>query len=727
MRDYVSQDAALGMPAEAHELRQEVTATISLALAAVAGAAWLSVGPGPSFSWWRVLVFFLLAAQGGLMYWASHEHPRLAHAMLLIVPVLTLTLAMRVMPSPPVPFFAVLSVIAASAVSIPLGVGAALLNTVTLWALTPTGEHLPPTLALIWLATLLQWISGRGRETILQWAWNSQQRAAKLLEEVRDRQGKLNRALHAMDEANARLALANERLAEAHRAADEARQAKARFAANVSHELRTPLNVIVGFAEVMHNSPRAYPGAVLSPQFLADLGVVYRNAQHLQKLVDDVLDLAQLEAGKFALQPVETDLAAIIREAVDNIHNLAAVRGLTITTRLSPDLPRVYVDRTRIKQVCLNLLSNAIRYTEEGTVAISAGSDGMEVWCAVSDTGPGIPEEQQRRLFAEFERLTRAPGSSREGSGLGLAISKRLVEDHGGRIWAQSQPGIGSTFHFALPVLGEEVLHRAVHAVTRPVPESLPAERDPTLLLTPSLGAARLFSRHLQSYQCLSTSDLQQTIRQIAVSQPRGIVVDAVLGPEAAAEVSRAVERTSIPNIPVVVCPLPDAAESQGLGAVQGYLTKPVSRRDLRDTLRSLGSDIETILAVDDEEDVLRLFTHYLEDDPSRPYRVLTARNGREALEAIAEQHPDLVLLDLVMPMMSGHRVLQEIRRVPELAALPIVVITGQDLPAEEFAVEGWLQMRMPKGMSVGQLIRGIEGLFRGIEGKRPARDDQRN
>jgi signal transduction histidine kinase/CheY-like chemotaxis protein len=707
------------VPIAADDLRQEVTATIALALIAVAGAAWLSVGPGPAFSWWRILVYFSLVVQGSFIYWASSKHLRLAHAMLAVGPALSLALAMRVIPSPAVSYYAVLSVMAASAVSMPLGLGAALLNTVALEASSPTREHLLSALALIWLAAVLQWISGRGRKTLLQWAWDSQQRATRLLEEVRNRQGRLNRALHAMDEANARLALANERLAEARRTADEARQAKARFAVNVSHELRTPLNVIVGFVEVMHNSPRAYPGVSLSPQFLVDLGAVYRNAQHLQKLVDDVLDLAQLEAGRFVLQAVETDLVAVIEEAVATIHNLAAVRGLAIVASVNSSLPRVYVDRTRIKQVLLNLLSNAIRYTEAGTITVTAGSDDREVWCAVADTGPGIPEEQQLRLFEEFERLNRGPGSSHEGSGLGLAISKHLVQEHGGRIWAQSQLGFGSTFTFALPIVGEELPQRTAHASTRLVPESLTSERDPVLLLTPSLSAARLFSRHFASYRCLSTSDLQQAIRQIAAFQPRGIVVDAALGPEAVTEVSRAAERASIPNIPVVVCPLPDPAQMQGLAAVKGYLTKPVTRRDLLATLRTLGGEIETILAVDDEEDVLRLFTHYLEDDQSRPYRVLTARDGREALEVIGREHTDLVLLDLVMPTMSGYQFLDEMRQMPGMATLPVVVISGQDFPAKQLPVEGWLEMRMPKGMAVDQLIRGVERLFMAMEGAR--------
>ncbi len=607
MRGLMDRDMAQGKPLDSDELEQQVISMIALGSTMVAGAAWLSVAPGRGFSWWRVLVFFTLVVESVAIYWANGKHRNLTKAVLLLGPALSLAIALHTIPSPAVPCFAVLAVIANSAVSLTLSLAAVLLHTVVLCVFLPVPNLLVPILALIWLAATLQWISARGRRTILQWAWHSQQQATRLLEEVRDRQGELNRALRAMDEANARLALANERLAEARRIADDAREAKRRFAVNVSHELRTPLNVIVGFTEVMFSTPQAYPGTVLSPGFLVDLGAVHQSAQHLHKLIGDVLDLAQLEAGKFALRPVNTDLAAVVEEAVATVRNMAEVRGLSLTTRLAPALPHVYVDRTRIKQVCLNLLSNAIRYTDEGTIDIAAHSDGREVFCSVSDTGPGIPEEQQRRLFEEFERVTRGTRSAQEGSGLGLAISKRLVQEHGGRIWLESRPGLGTKLTFALPVLTEQTLPQPAQIKARPVPERPTAEGDPVLLLTPSMMAARLFSRHLEGYRCVSTSDLQQAVRQVAELQPLGIVVDAEFGAEAASLLERAAKQKAILNTPVVVCPLPGQSQRLRLAGVKGYLTKPVTRQDLLDTLRAYGGEIETVLVIDDDEDVLRL------------------------------------------------------------------------------------------------------------------------
>lgn len=714
-------DAASSRQFDAEELGQQTTSAIALALAAVGAILWLSVEPGPSFSWWQVFLFFTLCAEGLAAYALVGRHPRMAQAVLLVGPIFTLGTAMRVIGSPTLPYLATLAVIANSAISLPLGLVAAALSTVVLIASASSQGPMLPPVVLVLCVTALQWISTRARGTVLGWAWSSQRHASRLLEELRDRQGQLNRALHAMDEANARLAMANERLAEARRLAEEARQAKARFAASVSHELRTPLNVILGFVEVMYTTPQAYPDVVLSSEFLMDLGAVHSNVQHLGKLVDDVLDLAQLEEGKFTLQPIETALPELIQEAVDAMRSLATVGDLDIVVQADPDLPPVRADRTRIKQVLLNLLTNAARYAGKGSVTVRVTCRGREVWCAVEDTGTGIPEEHQKRLFQEFERLEGGPSTSRTGSGLGLAISKRLVEEHGGRIWVESTPGVGSTFTFALPVHGDELALATTLQAARPVGLSPHTEREPVLILTASLTAVRLFSRHLHSYHCVCTSDPEQTVRQIAALQPRGVIIDVAQGPEAVERVGRAVAETAIPSIPVITCQMPSESPAPILAHVGGYLTKPVTRQDLLDALRTLGREVETVLVVDDAEDVLRVFTHYLQDDPTRPHRVMSARNGCEALQLMRREPPDLVLLDLVMPVLDGYQVLEEMQRSHELADIPVILVTGQDAQVEHAAMVGRMEAWMPKGMSVDQLLRGTNDLIRALLGATPA------
>jgi len=570
---------------------------------------------------------------------------------------------------------------------------------------------------LLVLTLATSWLWRRQLVLALAWAGQSTARAQRLNDALRDRQFVLNRALRAMDEANERLAAANTRLVEARRAADEARQAKARFAANISHELRTPLNLILGFVELMYCTPQAYRGVVLSPDFLVDLGAVYRNAQHLQRLVDDVLDLSQIDSGKVVMELVEGNLTSTVEEAVEIMQSLATARGLAVTTNIAPDLPRLRFDPTRIRQVVLNILSNAVRYTERGSVTVTLGLDGEEVICAVADTGPGISEERQNRIFEEFERAGPAGSPGRRGFGLGLAISERFVRAHGGRIWVESRLGEGSTFSFSLPIPQADAFP-IVGTRLRQSAEIAEAElhRDPVVMISPSLVAARFFSRHLRGLRCVASRDVRQTIRQITDLQPRGVLIDAALDESTVDQVCRTAQAVAIRNLPIIVCSMPSESQTPALAGIKAYLTKPVTRQDLLDTLRTMGGRVETVLVVDDEEDVLRLFTHYLQDNVARPYKVLTARDGREALAVMKETPPDLVFLDLLLPVMDGYQLLSELRRIPDLAGIPVVAVSGQDLSDQQESIPGDLQMRMARKVGPGQLVEGVSALIRAMQ-----------
>ena len=705
---------------EAEELQRRSTAAMSLGLLVLGFLATWLLPPDDKYLTGRFSIYLSLLLEGMVAYWLRTRVPFLTRAILLIGPTLSLGAGIVLVGGPLLPCLAILIMLANSAISARAGFVSSILNTVLLCALLPLDGSLLFTLFLLWLASGIQWVSSSGVYTVLEWLWNSQEQVDKLIDQLRDRQGELNRTLRAMETTNSLLATATDRLAEARRQADEAGQAKARFAANVSHELRTPLNIIVGFTEVMYNTPQAYRDVTLSPEFLLDLGAVCRNAQHLQALVDDVLDLAQLDAGKFALLPVETDMAEVVHEAVDTIRNLARVRGLSLVTQIAPDLPRVHVDRVRIKQVLLNLLSNAIRYTEEGTVTVTAMHDGRQVACSVADTGAGIPEEQQRRIFQEFERIRPGPQPALKGTGLGLAISKRFVQDLGGRIWVKSEPGIGSTFSFTVPILDAEDLRATVSARSRSVVPSPKPDTEPVLLVTRSLIAARLFTRHLHGYQCVTSIDPLQAVHQIAALQPQAVLVDAGLGAGAIELLTEGVKSSATLNTPLIVCPMPTLSRLPEQSSVRAYLTKPLSRQVLRETLRAEGEQIDTILVLDDDEDVLRLISHYLQDDRVRPYHVLTGRNGHEGLEIAKRERPDLVLLDLLMPVMDGYRFLQEMNGLPELRNTPVVVFSGQDALEQVGKVEGWLRLWMPRKIGADKLIQMTKGLLTAVGGASP-------
>lgn len=236
-----------------------------------------------------------------------------------------------------------------------------------------------------------------------------------------------------------------------HQVAEEARRAKEQFVANVSHELRTPLNMIVGFSEMIIQAPKAY-GAALPAALRADLDVILRNAQHLASLINDVLDRSQVEAGRMALTRERVALPEIIDEARSGVERLYGSKGLYLRVEVPAELPPVFCDRTRIREVLLNLLTNAARYAEQGGVDLHAWQEGSDVIVSVADTGPGIAPEDAGKLFAPFQQLDGSIRRRYGGSGLGLAISKDFVELHGGKMWLESEKGRGSTFFFRLPI-----------------------------------------------------------------------------------------------------------------------------------------------------------------------------------------------------------------------------------------------------------------------------------
>ncbi|MCP4534139.1 MAG: HAMP domain-containing histidine kinase, partial [Delftia sp.] len=243
----------------------------------------------------------------------------------------------------------------------------------------------------------------------------------------------------------------SDRLKTMHQVAEEARRAKEEFVANVSHELRTPLNMIIGFSEIITESPQVY-GASLPPALLADIGAIQRNSRHLSRLVDDVLDLSQIEAGRMALNKEWASLPDIIGAATLAVRPLFESKGFYLETDIPPDLPPVFCDSTRVRQVLINLLSNAGRFTERGGVRVRIERAENEIVISVSDTGPGIGVEAQQKLFEPFQQLDSSIRRRHDGSGLGLSISKRFVEMHVGKMWIESQVGVGATIYFSLPL-----------------------------------------------------------------------------------------------------------------------------------------------------------------------------------------------------------------------------------------------------------------------------------
>lgn len=552
---------------------------------------------------------------------------------------------------------------------------------------------------------------------VAAWSWEHFHAAQEALEDARDRQQALREALQDAESAYQHLDRLNRVTQELRQAAEDARRAKERFVANVSHELRTPLNMVVGFSKMLVESSGAYPGP-LPTAVAADIQVILRNAQHLSGLIDDVLELSQVGAGKMALMKERVDLPGLAEDALVAVRPLFESKGLCLEMEVGGQVPLVFCDPTRIREVMLNLLSNAGRFTARGGVLVRMWQKGQDLFVSVADTGTGIAEGDRERVFRSFEQLDASVGRRYGGTGLGLSISKSLVELHAGTMWFESEEGAGTTFFFRLPIdepsvdYGRrlrwlapswEYRERTRPTTFRPMPM-----RPRVLVVEDGDVVRRLVGRHLDGVEVETASSMDRACEAIAQAPADAIVVNAASVAEALLLYGGSRELPQ--RTPVVICSMPDSRRTAAsLGASQ-YLVKPVSREDLLGAMELLGVMGGTVLVVDDEPDARQLFWRMLAME-GQDYRVLTASDGKEALEVLREEHPNAVLLDLVMPGMDGFHVLEAMRSDPALQDIPAVIVSARD-PAGHPIVSSALAIIERDGLSPSRLMDLLRGII---------------
>ncbi|MBI2942317.1 MAG: response regulator [Chloroflexi bacterium] len=571
-------------------------------------------------------------------------------------------------------------------------------------------------LPLIWGIAALGWIFTRRTERMVEPLRASYEETHTLLVEARGQRVELKQVQEDLVQANIQLARLSERLTNMYQVAEAARRIKEEFVANVSHELRTPLNMVIGFSEMITQAPHAY-GVELPTTLLADVAVIQRNSEHLARLVDDVLDLAQMEAGQMAVSKEWVSLREIVEAAVVAVEPLFQSRGLNLGVDVPEDLPLVFGDRTRIRQVVLNLLSNAGRFTEQGGARVRVRKEGAELITSIADSGPGISPENQTHIFEPFHQ---ADGSIRRrfgGTGLGLSISRRFIELHGGRMWLESQPGAGSTFFFSLPLQaapsdpeGETRWLAAVKPYeprTRPWKAPAPRLLPRFVVLESGDVLQRLLRRYLGDAEVTSVSTVDQAVEEVRRLPAQALIVNDPALEHAGERLHRA---ASLPyQTLTITCWVPGEQEAaERLGVVR-YLVKPVSREALLAALDALGRPIRTVLVVDDEPEVVQLFGRVL-TSAGRGYRVLRAVDGERALALLRERQPDVVLLDLLMPGLDGHTVLREKSLDPRTHDIPVVAVSAQD-PVGDSVVSNLLTVTQSGGLSLRDLLTCIQTL----------------
>ncbi len=574
-------------------------------------------------------------------------------------------------------------------------------------------------LGALWAMQGLIWAAVGSASQAVGWWSASYEKMRELLEEARNQRVELKETQEDLVQANLELARVSERLRAMREVAEEARRTKEEFAANVSHELRTPLNMIIGFSEMIARAPTVY-GESLSPKLLADIEIILSSSRHLASLVDDVLDLSQIDTGRMALSRERALLHDIVQAAAMAVMPLYESKGLYLETVVPEGLPPVFCDRVRIRQVILNLLSNAGRFAEQGGTRLTVKQEGAQVVVGVADTGPGISAEGQQRIFEPFSQADSSVRRRYGGSGLGLAISRRFVELHGGRMWLESEEGKGTTFYFSLPVDGPTAeadagVARWFNPYADYQPRTHPS-RAPKPRLVPRYVVmeggdtlSRLLSRYHEEVEVVSTHSIDEAIDEVSRLPAHALVLN---DPRLQSAPGLPERLAHLPyGTPVVVCWVPGRNEAaERLGLVR-YLMKPVSREELLAALEDLPTPVRSILIVDDEPEALQLYGRILAS-AGRGYRVLRAPTGQRALALLRERRPDVMLLDLVMPGLDGYGVLREKSLDPEISAIPTLALSAQDPSLGPIASE-LLTISRSGGLYLQDLLNSIDAISR--------------
>ena len=453
---------------------------------------------------------------------------------------------------------------------------------------------------------------------------------------------------------------------------------KSQFLANMSHELRTPLNSIIGFSRVII---KGIDGPVTELQ-QQDLTAIYNSGQHLLGLINDVLDLSKIEAGKMELAFDEVNIADVTSSVLSTMSGLIKDKPIQMKRIVEPNLPTVRADAIRVRQVMINLLSNASKFTDEGDILVEVGlkpgpTGRNEIRVSVTDSGPGIAKQDQTKLFQAFSQVDDSPTRKTGGTGLGLSICQHIINMHGGRIWVESDLGKGSTFHFTLPLFRKEKEG-----------ESTPFGNKVILSIDDDPQVIGLYERYLhpQGYQVIPLSDPTRAVERVKQLKPFAVTLDIMMpGVDGWQVLDSLKGDPDTRNIPVIVCSIiEDLEKGFNLGATD-YLVKPILEDDLVNALDRLNADgsIRDVLVIDDNPDDLRLIGKILTDDGR--YKPMLAEGGRMGWDIISSgKPPHAVVLDLFMPDVDGFKILENMQASQKLRDIPVIVISGMDLSTEQ-------------------------------------------
>ena len=467
-----------------------------------------------------------------------------------------------------------------------------------------------------------------------------------------------------------------------------ASQHKSQFVANMSHELRTPLNAIIGYSEMLQEEAEDLG----QEEFLPDLRNIHVAGKHLLSLINDILDMSKIEAGKMELFLETFDVPTLIRDVVATIQPLVDKNGNALDVYCASDLGTMYADLTKVRQTLFNLLSNSCKFTEKGTITLrvtrEVPSEKAWITLAVSDTGIGMTPEQMGKLFQAFSQADASTTRQFGGTGLGLAISRKFCQMMGGDVTVESTYGEGSTFTFQLP---SEVTEQTTTPITeahethrhpRPAPPDAPI----VLVIDDDPAVRDLMQRMLgkEGLRVAVAADGEEGLRLARELRPDAITLDVLMpGMDGWSVLTALKADPALTEIPVIMVTIVDEKQiGYSLGVVD-FLTKPIDWKRLTAILQTYrsGDTDHRVLLVEDDARTRTMIRTRLE---KQGWSVLEAGDGRSALKQMAEMLPDLILLDLMMPEMDGFQFVDHVRGQDDWRSIPIIVVTAKDLTDED-------------------------------------------
>ncbi|MBL8191933.1 MAG: response regulator [Acidobacteria bacterium] len=492
-------------------------------------------------------------------------------------------------------------------------------------------------------------------------------------------------------------------------AAEEADEAKSIFLANMSHELRTPLNAVIGYSEMLQEEAVDLG----QDEFIPDLQKINAAGRHLLDLINSILDLSKIEAGKMELYLESFTVKTLIDDVAAVIEPLVARKGNQLKINCQDDIGMMRADLTKIRQSLFNLLSNASKFTEAGTITLDVARRNDRMIFRVSDTGIGMNEEQINKLFQPFTQADVSTTRQYGGTGLGLTITKKFCEMMGGEIRVESQPGRGSVFTIELPAQMGDAKSSTERGTTAQLGV---APNAPLILVIDDDPAVQeLMQRFLnrEGFRAASALNGQEGLRLAQELQPAAITLDVMMpGLDGWAVLSALKANPATHDLPVIMLTIVDDRNlGYALGAAE-YLNKPIDRERLLTLLKKYRPEAHagSVLIVEDEPATREMLRRMLEQEG---WQVAEAENGRVGLTQLAKQTPHLILLDLMMPEVDGFTFVEEVNKNPLWRGIPVVVITAKDVTLEDrLRLNGYVEKILEKGAyKREELLREVRDL----------------